>query len=396
MHQADPLDMYCTVVEDGVIDRLIDSLSSLVHLQHLSVRCLWQVDGTATEYTLRGFSDVTLPRLKHLTHLTLHGVNDRNLLQLQHLSSLSWLLLKSAGDTAVGPHSVPGMRFPASLQSLFLWSPAEAGLLSLFPPGLQALRVYNGVEGPGEVPSAILACLARLQNLTELSLWPGYDLDWPPAGPIYAALTASSCLAYLEVAAINWPESVWPHVVSAALPNLTCLKIASRDDEDDVLPMPLLGRSDFIRLVSCCPGLCEIQDLPLKPGWYVSLLSTLTALTCVDAYVGPDDVGHLGRCLTGFADVTQLRSLWVILDSQAVKMASMLPLTQLTNLTKLVWACTGEDDDDGDDEEEYAGGHPHMAFISSAEVSRLHACQQRAGCRCIGRLSSASATSILG
>jgi hypothetical protein len=298
------LEFYCSLIE-ALEGGLIDSLSSLVDLQHLSLRGLKQIDdNNVTDYTVGGLSDVTLPRLKHLTHLTMHGINDHNLLQLQHLSSLKWLLFKYASETAVGPHSIPGLGFPASLNSLSLWSPVEAGLLSVVPTGLQVLRLYCGVEGPGDVPGSILSNMARLQHLTELALWPGFDLAWPSASMAYSALTASSNLATLELAAINWSEGVWPYVFSAVLPNLTSLSIPARDDNGDVLRVPLLRGGDLFSLVSC-PRLCDIQGLPLQPGRHVSMLCMLTALTHLDAYLGPADVADVERYLNSLAAVTQ-------------------------------------------------------------------------------------------
>lgn len=124
-----------------------------------------------------GLSDVTLPRLKHLTYLRLHGSSSHNLLQLKQLTSLSTLVISHTCDVAVGPSSVPGLALPASLKAL-LWFPVEAGLLSLVPTGLQDLQV-ECAEGPAEGAGSLLSGMSPLQHLTELSLEVCGSLAWP-------------------------------------------------------------------------------------------------------------------------------------------------------------------------------------------------------------------------
>jgi hypothetical protein len=154
---------------------VVDSLSSLVHLQHLRLRPVagrWTVTMRPDDQPVGGLSHATLPSLQRLTHLDVNALSMENLLQLGALTCLQELRLWTAGDVVVGPGSVPGLVFPASLKTLVLSSPVEAGILSLVPAKLQALRIRNRLEGPAEGPVSLLSCMAKLQHLTELSVQP--------------------------------------------------------------------------------------------------------------------------------------------------------------------------------------------------------------------------------
>lgn len=109
---------------------------------------------------------------------------------------VAYLLADSS--IAVGPSSVPGLVFPASLKTLVLLSPVEAGLLSLVPTGLQDLRIKCDVEGPAEGPGSCSSGVARLQHLTQLYIDPYRDMSWPPTGPAYSALTAAATCIVLS------------------------------------------------------------------------------------------------------------------------------------------------------------------------------------------------------
>jgi hypothetical protein len=185
------LDLHCCGAVQGVV---VDGLSSLVRLQH------FELGSTSFFREVNGLCSATLPCMQQLTFLKVRSLSVQNLLELAALPSLYELHLHVAGDGAVGPDSVPALAFPASVKKLVLLSPVEAGLLSLVPAGLQDLRVECGVEGLVEGPGSLLSCITRFTHLTQLSILPNpvSALMWPPAGPAYSALTASSNLAALE------------------------------------------------------------------------------------------------------------------------------------------------------------------------------------------------------
>ena len=326
------LELYSSIkIIDAPEGAVLDGgLSNLVHLQHLAV---------TPYYYLAGLHNGTLPRLQHLTFLRVDCLSANNLLQLGRLPKLQELEFL-ASDDGVGPSSMPDFAFPASLTKLGMWSPVEAGVLSLVPKGLQALQVGCDVQSPAEGPASLLHCVAPLHELTWLSLLPhGDGMEWPPAGPAYSAITASTGLVELELVVNQLPPGVWPYVFPSShkLPHLTCLNL----DGDDILDYGVAGTSDASQrwgaadlssLVSCCPSLCTIHTLALQPGLHVSELQKLTALTRLSVCWYSTDVAE---CMMGLAAVTQLQSVTINLDIPRIPVASLLPLTSLTALTLL-------------------------------------------------------------
>ena len=214
----------------------VDGLSSLMHLQHLDVQArkdAWR------PYALGGLSHATLSRMQHLTYLRFHSLDVGNLLHLSALTSLQVLHLDVvfAGAIAVGPRSVAGMKFPASLKVLCLLCPIEAAILSLVPTGLQDLQLDCDVEDEDEDsgPGSFLSCMARLQHLTSFVMVPdGGAMNggrgWPLPCPAYSTLTASSSLVRLQLH--NPPGGIWQDVFPATrtLPHLTSLTFTPCDD----------------------------------------------------------------------------------------------------------------------------------------------------------------------
>jgi hypothetical protein len=311
----------------------IDCLSSLVHLQHLVVF-------PANMPIPLMLSSATLPSLKHLTYFLARDLSIDHLTQFSGLTSLRELNLDAYSDMAVGPSSVPGLVFPASLTKLELLSDVEAGLLSLVPPGLQELRVWGGVEGPADGPDSLFACMAGLQRLSRLSalcLVPVPGLHWPPPGPAYSALTANTNLVQLELLGTNCPQGVWQYVFPAAhkLPHLAYLELQDADGVDASAPAPVWSAVDINRLVTCCPSLSDIVNLSLQPGLHVSALQQLTALTRMEVFYNANDHAVFSESVRGLAAISQLKVLDVKQVSLAFKLASLLPLTSLTALTDL-------------------------------------------------------------
>jgi hypothetical protein len=199
------LELSSTDVIDGATGAVVDSLSRLVHLQHLS-SYLW---AWQTYKHIRAFSEATMPRLVQLTHLHVENLSRKNLVQLGGLTNLQQLCLMDDkteepvyddGDAVIlfGPGTLPGLAFPASLTQLVLIEGEDASILSLVPPGLKHLNVQGPVSGPTEGPGSLLSYISALQQLTELGVFlVGYG--WPTAGHAYSSLTASSHLASLEL-----------------------------------------------------------------------------------------------------------------------------------------------------------------------------------------------------
>jgi hypothetical protein len=313
---------------------VVDSLSSLVHLQHLQVV---PTLGYLQQYTLGGLSGATLPCLQHLTYLRAHSLSLENLVQLGSLFNLQTLYFH-AGDEVVGPKSVPGLALPASLRKLVLLSPVEAGLLSQAPIELQVLQLHSEVEGPAEGPGTFLSCMAGLQHLTflEVSLY----VAWPLPGPAYSALTASSSLVHLDISH-TCPEGMWQFIFPATrtLPHLTCLSLGDPDDEnaDPAALSPSWGVAELTSLVSCCPDLCELECLHLPCGLHGAELLKLTALTRLRVSYSPETYDFTTEeSMRSLAAVTQLKDLQISPDTtQGFSYSSILPLTHLTALTSI-------------------------------------------------------------
>jgi hypothetical protein len=360
------LQLECVVIDGPEDDAVLDgSLSSLVRLQHLEV--IPRARAAPLEYHhAAGLSSITLPHLQHLSCLIVTKLNVENLMQLSCLTNLQMLDLTVADDTTVGPNSVPGLVFPASLKTLFLSSTAEAGLLSLFPTGLQELNVDCDVQGPAEGPGSFLFGMARLQHLTDLLLAISSPV-WPLACPAYSALTASSNLVNLEMVDTYFPPGIWSHVFPAAhkLPHLTCLTLRSLVDDVNhgvFFPHPEWGAADLSSLVSSCPGLCSVESMYLQPGLHVSELHKLSALKYIDVHLASIDLLPVVEGIKGLAVATQLQSLCLDTDCAELVGAHLLPLTSLTALTNL--SCTLE-----------SGSWRLSSEVESAQVNiLLHTC----------------------
>jgi hypothetical protein len=274
------------------------------------------------------------------------SLNSENLMQLEGLTKLRSLQL-DFGDAKVGPSSTPALVLPTGLTCLVLWSPVEAGVLSLVPTGLQELVVCGQVQGPAEGPSSLLSGIARLQHLTKLVLQPVNDLDWPAPGPVYSGLTASSNLAFLEFYDISPPAGAWPYVFPAArtLPHLTSfgysVDLAKMDkpDEGSIGPPSAWDLADLPCLVTCCPNLGVIDGILLQLGTHVSELSRLTSLTQLCVQYASGDSDSTCKSLKGLAALPRLHSLMITLDTWSnVEQfrSSLLLLTSLTALTAFV------------------------------------------------------------
>ena len=326
------LKLSCNVI-DAPAGVEVDSLSGLVLLKELHVE-------PANSNTVV-LSQRTLPSLTRLTHLCM-ALAAENLTQLGLLTNLEQLSLYEgdSNHTATGPSSMPDLVFPASLTQLSLCCSVEAGVISLVPDTLESLEMGGAVEGPTDGPGSLMACLSRLQQLTYLYLDLEDGMSWPPPGPAYSALTASSDLVYLQL--INPPAGVWSYVFPEGhkLPQLDLFgtKALTLDQVFEIDASSAWGAADLRSLVSCCPNLFEFLEDPLHllHGSHVSVLHKLTCLTNLSLMYGAGDLASCQVSMKGLAAVTQLQSLSVDLrGTDSMTVATLLPLTSLKALTSL-------------------------------------------------------------
>jgi hypothetical protein len=324
------LDLYCKFADNP--GGVLGGLSSLEHLQHLH---LWP-NGSSWPCTP---SSAALPCLKHLTYLDTYcsWMSDENICQLSTLTNLQEAHLDFAiVDFPVGLVMFDDLSFPASLTKLVLCSMVEPDMLLAAPAALKHLELLSLVDGPAEGADSVLDCLPQLHHLTALCIEPVGGLEWPPAGPAYSALTASSSLAALVLRSTNIPGCAWPHVFPTAH-QLLCLTSLLVDEEQEwgaSSEVSAWGAAGVSSLIACCPNLCEVE-FTLQHGLHISELHKLTALTSMEVRFSSGIASAFQQSLKGLAAVTQLQELSAYLDNPDLQVSSLLPLTSLTALTNL-------------------------------------------------------------
>lgn len=215
----------------------------------------------------------------------------------------------------------------------------------------------SDMEGPAEGPGSFLFGMARLQNLTEVSLSPPNGLDWPPVGPAYSSLMASSKLVSFSMFRTRLPEGAWRFVFPAAhkLPHLTVFLPGSEESVAGLARPRAWDAADMCSFVSCCPNLRHIEVPSPQHGPHVFELRKLTTLTFLALSYGSWELGNIEEPVKGLAALTQLQGLTVNVSysvSQEVTMGSLLPLTSLMALAQLKFECVsggGEASDSGGD-----------------------------------------------
>jgi hypothetical protein len=261
------LELNCHIMDGPTVD----SLSRLVHLQHLHVHPLPTMvkQLRVSRYHLEGLSSAMLPCLKQLTYLHAYSLAADNLPQLGSLTRLQQLFCRVSGDVVVGPSTVPCLVFPASLISLdVVECRVEVGVLSLLPTGLKGLRLGSLEQPLADGADVLLTGVARQQHMTRLDITCSEHFAWPAVGPAYAALTANITLVELTVVGMV-PEGALQHVFPAQhqLPHLTHLQfddfqsIHVHEGEVVLVPPPVWIAADLLRLVCCCPNLRLLVNL---------------------------------------------------------------------------------------------------------------------------------------
>jgi hypothetical protein len=326
------LELSCKIMDAPQGAEVDGSLSTLVHLQNLVIL---PFDVLGREYSVNGLSQATLPQLTQLTHLNIKSLSRANLAQLAGLTSLQKLQLQESDEFIIGPSSVPGLVVPASLTRLDLRCSERVEaeqLLFMAPVGLEALSL----QGPGQRPGSLLSCIPRFQQLTQLAV---ALEDWPPAGPMYSALTASSDLKLLGLSYVV-PGGIWQHMFPATRKLLDFEGLVFVQSQGArVLPSPM-GAADVCGIVSCCPNMHTLHSVHLQHGPHVSELRKLTGLTRLNARYAGSDLAAAEGSLRSLAAVTQLVELEIILGGcPRVSMAPLLPLTSLIALTSLKFRC---------------------------------------------------------
>lgn len=206
------------------------------------------------------------------------------------------------------------------------------GLTSLTKLFLRGLRLIS-IDGVGSGKS-LFEVLAALQQLQWLKL---RDIDavWPAAGSLsYSALVPSSTLTRLEMYNCTLPADALQHVFAPgrSLPRLQLLE-AWRGSWRCAQP-PFWDQAAVSNMASCCPGLRQLS-LCLQLGVSVAALTQLSALTKLGLSLGDVTVEDATACVQSLAALTNLKDLrikWAVQDSS---MLTLLPLTALTNLTRL-------------------------------------------------------------
>jgi hypothetical protein len=330
------------IITDAPERAILDGLSSLVHLQRLTV---WpSLNGHP--YQIGGLSEQTLPCLAHLTYLYVNSLSNANYAQLGALSGLQELSLSAPIGAKIGAGSVPTPVFPASLTMVMFWSHrVEPGILSLVTTTLKVLDLQGPDEGPAEGPASLFSCIGQLQRLQDLYLAPDV---WPPAGAAYSALTASSSLKRLAITHRTLPSGVWQYAFPATrnMMHLTHLYFDNQTEWDGLDAPSTWGALDLSRVISCCPKLRHIQGMCLQHGHYVSELHKLKSLVALDVRYAACHVSVAEETIKGLAAVTQLGKLFVTLmvvaeeEEEVLPVASLLLLTSLTALDTLELKCT--------------------------------------------------------
>jgi len=306
------------------------ALSVLVSLQHLELHISSQHSGQ--------LSSTVFQHLQQLTYLALRDymgplLNTRSLEHISCLVNLQGLLIDS--KVLLSPSTIPGISRLTALTTLSL-EDVQLDLVCLQDcTQLQelVLTAVTIISADGAAGAAALHTLVgRLGQLQSLQLC-DLQYDWHIATAAYSSLTASSKLQKLILIVADLPPGVWRHVFppDRQLPALQGFALHCTSWITEESPPPAaLGTDDISCLISCCPGLRDV-DIHMQPGSQLAEFAKAAGLTSLSASpVHAEDFESL-RSLSGLVG---LQGLSVGLVGP-ITPCDLLCLTALTGLTAL-------------------------------------------------------------
>lgn len=321
------------------------SLRSLSVLTSLREASLSGVRVLSTAYRPAVFPGAVLPSIAKLTCLDLfHPGGFEDVHCIASLSNLSvfriiWPLRSSI---RLAPDTTP-FALPASMQTLELSSTRDNEDLVFDPSvlscatNLTELRMRAVVltcDASTTTGSALLAAVARLLSLKKLTLELPLDVVWPESPAAFTALSASTLLEELEVQGCEFPEGAWQQVFSGrVLPALRSLSAIETEEEAVVL---YWGWGIVSNLVRCAPHLRHLE-LEVFAGPAVAALTVLTQLSSLTLDIEDDADAEYVESVHSIATLTNLCELELAIcgEGAGYDLSALLPLTQLTNLTRL-------------------------------------------------------------
>ncbi|WIA31979.1 hypothetical protein OEZ86_002833 [Tetradesmus obliquus] len=256
------------------------ALGQLVQLTMLSLStdCAWRLGGLAL---------ALLSSLSNLQRLELATAGtDQHPVQMQNLPgsltalSLTDIIVDSTQD-------ISSCCQLSRLQQLELSATDVPATMLRHVPWLQTLFLDASMK-----KHAVLPMLPQLQHIRSVIL---EEMQGAAAASDYAALTASSQLEKLQLTMCGIAGSAAEHMFAAGrlLPQLHSISIQSEfenpwfptedkdsDDEDDDCAL-VLGPGDAARLAACCPGLQALGTLAVEADVTAADLLPLLQLTAL-------------------------------------------------------------------------------------------------------------------
>jgi hypothetical protein len=394
----------CTVIDNKVRETLAAALCLLpAGLEDLSINTIFNERGWGVE---AAFPITIVQRLQQLTYLELRfdGLNDRgDASYTQFLKPLARLVdLRLTSNVSEPEHYLNSLT-ANMLRSTRALTRLELTCCSINANGLdgktqlQHLTLeWCSIFGRAAGVAKLLLNMVPLKQLAHLSLADSLrvhhgdasvdsgdeedvlrdtdDKIYPPARA-YADLTASSKLKYLDISNCLLPEGAWQHIFHADkhLPDLHTLNIASVEQPSANgsarAPVP-----DCSHLVRCCPGLkdLDLSYLLYRPELLVPLqgLSGLEVLAMAAQASEAD--GLQEACQEAVCQLTRLKRLWLCLSPSVVREGLLLPLTQLKQLTSLVFLGPDDAPKDPDKDEEDFSEQGYISLRCEVSLIQLH------------------------